>query len=58
VWKLDQRAELTNLAIGDLLQINTTAELPGKPATCTDLWIGEDTIKRVSEGKKPDAKKK
>jgi hypothetical protein len=58
VWKFDQRAELTNLAIGDLLQINTTAELPGKPATCTDLWIGEDTIKLVSEVKKPDAKKK
>lgn len=57
VWKLDQRAELTNLAVGDMLQINTTAELPGKPATCTDLWIGEDTIKLVSGVKKPTSKK-
>lgn len=52
VWKLDQRAELSALKPGDLLQVNTTAELPGKPATCTDVWVGEETIKRVSEVKK------
>lgn len=57
VWKLDQHAELTDLAVGDLAQINTTAELPDKPATVTDLWIGEDTIKLVSEVKKPAPKK-
>lgn len=57
VWKLDQRAELTNLAVGDMLQINTTAELPGQPTTCTDLWIGEDTIKLVSDVTKPTSKK-
>lgn len=57
VWKLDQRAELTNLAVGDLLQINTTTELPGDPATCTDLWIGEDTIKLVNEVKKAAVRK-
>ena len=49
VWKLDKRVGLSALAVGDILQINTTAELPGSPATCTDIWAGEDTIKLVSE---------
>lgn len=57
VWKLDERIALADLAVGDLVQINTTAELPGMAAECTDLWIGEDTIKLVSAGKKHDAKK-
>ena len=53
VWKLDRRAGLGDLAVGDLLQTNTTAELPGHPATCTDLWIGEDTIERVRGANRP-----
>ncbi len=31
LWKLDQRIELASLAIGDLIQVNTTAELPASP---------------------------
>lgn len=57
VWKLDQRIDLSALKSGDLLQVNTTAELPGDPATCTDLWIGEDSIKLVSEVKKAAVRK-
>ena len=56
-WKLEKRIILADLAVGDFMQINTTAELPGMTAECTDLWIGEDTIKLVSTAKKPDAKK-
>ena len=56
-WKLDKPIALADLAVGDLMLINTTAELPGMTAECTDLWIGEDTIKLVSTAKKPDAKK-
>ena len=56
-WKLDKPVALADLAVGDLMLINSTAELPGRPAECTDLWIGEDTIKLVSAAKKPDAKK-
>lgn len=37
LWKLDKRIELTGPAIGDPLQANTTAELPGKPSTGKDL---------------------
>jgi len=56
-WKLDRPVALADLTVGDLMLINTSAELPGRPAECTDLWIGEDTIKLVSAAKKPDAKK-
>ncbi len=57
VLKLDARTELSALAVGDFVQVNTTAELPGKPATCTDVWIGDATIKLVSETKKPAGQK-
>jgi hypothetical protein len=56
-WKLDKRIELVDLAVGDMMLINTTAELPGQPAQCADLWIGDDTIKLVSGVKKQGAKK-
>ncbi len=56
-WKLDKPIALSDLAVGELMLINSTAELPGRPAECTDLWIGEDTIKLVSTAKKTDARK-
>jgi hypothetical protein len=49
VWKADQQAKLADLQVGDVLLFNRTGELHGKPACCTDLWIGEDTHKLVTE---------
>lgn len=48
VWKGDKQGKLSDLAVGDVLLVNLTGELPGSPSRCTDLWIGEDTHKLVS----------
>jgi uncharacterized protein Usg len=49
VWKADQQVKLADLRVGDALLFNLTAELPGKYSNCTDLWIGEETHKLVTE---------
>ncbi|MFO1483336.1 MAG: hypothetical protein U1F71_08275 [Verrucomicrobiaceae bacterium] len=54
VWKGAEAAKLADLAVGDLLLFNSTAGLPGKPAHCTDLWVGEDTHKLVAEKQRKD----
>lgn len=59
VWKADQQVKLADLKEGDALLFNRTAELPGKPSCCTDLWIGEETHKLVTEKqRKPAVAKK
>ncbi|MCX6853245.1 MAG: hypothetical protein NTY98_30520 [Verrucomicrobia bacterium] len=59
VWKADQQVKLADLKAGDVLLYNRTAELPGKPSCCTDLWIGEETHKLVTEKqRKPAVAKK
>jgi hypothetical protein len=59
VWKVDQPVKLADLQVGDVLLFNRTAELPSKPSLCTDLWIGEETHKLVTEKlRKPAAAKK
>ena len=49
VWKADQQVKRTDLQVGDVLLFNRTAELAGKPSVCTDVWIGEETHKLVTE---------
>lgn len=49
VWKADVQVKLADLKAGDVLLFNRTAELPGKPLHCTDIWIGEETHKLVTE---------
>ena len=59
VWKADQQVKLVDLKVGDALLFNRTGELPGKPSHCTDLWIGEETHKLVTEKlRKPAVAKK
>lgn len=59
VWKADQQVKLADLKEGDALLFNRTGELPGKPSVCTDLWIGEETHKMVTEKlRKPAVAKK
>jgi len=49
VWRGDQPAKLGDLAVGDVLLANVTAELPGQRSHGTDLWIGEETYKAIAE---------
>ena len=49
VWKGEAQIKLTDLAIGDLLLVNLTAEQKGAPSVCIDIWIGADTHKLVTE---------
>jgi hypothetical protein len=49
VWKGGNPANLTDIAVGDALLVNLTAEQPGSPSRCTDIWIGADTHKVVTE---------
>ena len=41
--------KLSDLAIGDALLVNQTSEQNGAPSVCTDIWIGADTHKLVTE---------
>jgi hypothetical protein len=49
VWKGEQQLKLADLAVGDVLLVNLTSEQSGAPAVCTDIWIGTDTHKLVTE---------
>ncbi|MDZ4404168.1 hypothetical protein [Prosthecobacter sp.] len=43
VWKGESQVKLTDLAVNNALLLNLTSEQPGRPAVCTDLWVGEET---------------
>jgi hypothetical protein len=60
VWKGEQQVKLDDLAVGDALLLNLTGEQPGAPSRCTDIWIGAETHKLVTErqSKKLAASKK
>ena len=49
VWKGEQQVKLGDLAVGDILLVNLSSEQTGAPARCTDIWIGADTHKLVTE---------
>jgi hypothetical protein len=49
VWKGDQQVKLTDLALRDQLLVNLSGESPGKPSRCTDIWVGVETHKQVTE---------
>jgi hypothetical protein len=49
VWKGNQAAKLADLALGDALLVNLTGEQTGAPSRCTDIWVGTDTHKLVTE---------
>ena len=60
VWWGDKPAKLADIAVGDVLLANFTTELSGSPSRCTDIWIGAETHRLVSEeqAKKRKAAKK
>jgi hypothetical protein len=49
VWKGDQQVKLSDLAVGDALLVNLTSEQAGAPSVCTEIWIGPDTHKLVTD---------
>lgn len=49
VWKGDQPVKLSDLAVGDALLVNVSSEQSGRPSRATDIWIGEDTHKLMTE---------
>jgi hypothetical protein len=49
VWKGTKRVKLSDLAVGDELLFNLTGKTSTNPGRCTDLWIGSETFKRVTE---------
>jgi hypothetical protein len=49
VWKGDQEVKLADVKAGDVVLFSRTGELPGRSAICTDLWVGEETQKMVTE---------
>ena len=49
VWKGGKQAKPDALAVGDALLVNLTGEQPGKPSHCTDIWVGAETHKSVSD---------
>lgn len=49
VWKGEQQVKLSDLSVKDVILLNVTGEAAGKPSHCTDIWVGADTHKRVSE---------
>ena len=57
VWKGEAQIKLSELAVGDALLFNLTSEQASQPARCTDIWVGEDTHKTVTEQRAKAAKK-
>jgi hypothetical protein len=49
VWKDDKQMKLEDLAVGDVILVNCTGEQTGQPSHCTDIWVGEETHKAVTE---------
>ena len=52
VWKGDGRSTVNDLAVGDVLLVNVSGELPGRPSKCLDVWVGEETHKRVIDAQR------
>ncbi len=49
VWKGDQQVKLADLAVGDALLVNLISEQAGRPGHCSDVWVGTETHKLVTE---------
>ena len=49
VWKGEKQGKLSDLAPGDELLFNFTGSSRQMPRRCTDVWVGVDTHKLVTE---------
>ena len=48
VWKGDQPAKLSDLAVGDELLVNITGRTATSRGRCTDIWVGAKTHKAAT----------
>ena len=48
VWKGDQPAKLSDLAVGDELLVNITGRTATSRGRCTDIWVGAATHKAAA----------
>jgi hypothetical protein len=44
IWKGEQALKLTDLKTGDEIRFNLTAELPGKPSSCAEMWLIDGAV--------------
>jgi hypothetical protein len=49
VWKGDKQVKLTDLAVGDDLLVNLTANTATSRGRCTDIWVGAENHKLATE---------
>ena len=49
VWKDDKQVKLEDLQPGDELLYNLTGRTAPNPGVCTDIWVGAETHRRVTE---------
>lgn len=49
IWKGETPVQLSELAVGDLLLFNISGEHPGVRARCTEIWVGKETHKLVTD---------
>ena len=49
VWSGDKQIKLEDLKPGDDLLYNLSGRTASSPGVCTDIWVGADTHKKVSE---------
>jgi hypothetical protein len=49
VWKGDRQIALSKLAVGDELLLNLSGQTASSRGICTDIWVGRETHKLVTE---------
>ncbi|MBL9142529.1 MAG: hypothetical protein JNM99_02505 [Verrucomicrobiaceae bacterium] len=49
IWRMDKALKITDLKRGDLILVNVSAELPGKPSRCTEVWVGSESAKAATD---------
>lgn len=49
IWRMSKALEITDLKRGDLILANVSAELPGKPSRCTEVWVGSESAKAATD---------
>ncbi len=51
-WKGAEQIQLSDLAIGDALLVDLTGRMAKNRGVCTDVWVGEETHRQVTEAQR------
>ncbi len=49
IWGVHKALKISDLKTGDLILVNVSAELPGKPSRCTEVWVGSESAKAATD---------